>query len=64
MEPTVLDKDSELIAVIPCLFSVVHNVISRNGVGYKVKTGDDWYEVSVTACEPPDTDSVITDALP
>lgn len=43
--------------------AVARHIIAR-GRGYIVKAGEDWYEVSVTACEPPDSgDDVIQDAI-
>lgn len=64
MEKVVASFDPDTIQLIPCLFTVVQRINERNGVGYRIKVRGEWYEVSVTACEPPDCDSDITDALP
>lgn len=43
--------------------AVARHIVAR-GKGYIVKVGEDWYEVSVTACEPPDSgDDAIQDAV-
>ena len=41
---------------------VTAKVISRNFCGYRVRIDGEWYELSVHACEPVDTDKSITDA--
>lgn len=45
-----------------CLRSVTENIIKRNFQGYKIKIGEDWYELSVTACEPCEGNSEIVDS--
>ena len=37
-----------------CLRSVADNILSRNFQGYKIRIGTEWYELSLTACEPCD----------
>lgn len=37
-----------------CIRAVTDNIIQRNFQGYKVKVGSDWYELTLTACEPCD----------
>ena len=44
------------------ILKVVDDIIERNFRGYKIRYGDDWYEVSVHACEPPDTHEILVDA--
>lgn len=43
--------------------AITRHIITR-GKGYIVKVGDDWYELSATACEPPDSEDPLQDAVP
>lgn len=43
------------------LMTVIRDVSVR-GRGYKVRVNGGWYEVSVTHCEPPDTEGDIVDS--
>lgn len=42
--------------------AITRHIIAR-GKGYVVKVGGDWYELSVTACEPPDSEDPLQDAV-
>ena len=42
---------------------VTAKVIGRNFCGYKVRIDGEWYELSVHACEPVDTDKAIVDSV-
>ena len=46
------------------LMAVADIIKSRNGRGYKVKIGEEWYEVASYPCEPPDTAGDCVDAEP
>lgn len=45
-----------------CIRSVVDNIIKRKFQGYKVKVGSEWYELTLTACEPCESTSDIVDS--
>ena len=37
-----------------CIRSVADNILNRNFQGYRIRIGTEWYELSLTACEPCD----------
>lgn len=41
---------------------LIERIIERNMLGYRVKVRGEWFEISVTPCEPPDTYSDLLDA--
>ena len=41
---------------------ITAKVIGRNFCGFKVRIDGEWYELSVHACEPVDTDKSLVDA--
>ena len=41
--------------------AIAENIIARNYRGYKVRIGEDWFEINVCACEPLDTEKEIVD---
>lgn len=63
MRRTLLDRYLEspngVRAAIP---AAARHIVAR-GKGYIVKVGDDWYELSATACEPPDSEDPLQDAV-
>jgi hypothetical protein len=43
------------------LMTVIKDINER-GRGYRIRIDGEWYEVSVTHCEPPDTEGDIVDS--
>lgn len=54
-----LESPGGVKAAVP---AVAKHIIAR-GNGYIVKVGEDWYEIGVTACEPPDSEEPLQDAV-
>ena len=47
------------------LIAAVSRIVNKNPNGFKVKLGEDWYELHAYPCEPPeDTENPIQDAEP
>lgn len=42
--------------------AVAKHIVAR-GRGYIVQIGNDWYELSATVCEPPDSGDPLQDAV-
>lgn len=59
---TAIMRVSEMCLVKFFVRYVTSKIINRNFYGYKVKIDGEWYELSVHACEPVDTDKSIVDA--
>ena len=45
-----------------CAVPLIENIKKRNMVGYRIKVSGEWYEISVSPCEAPNTYSDIADA--
>lgn len=63
MKRTLIDRYLEspngVRAAVP---AVARHIVAR-GRGYIVQIGSDWYEIGVTACEPPDSAEPLQDAV-